>query len=138
MRLCEPEAQRGANGQPLQRSPDSKPPMVNIETKEWQVFLSRERDKKLGLDVDPRQREHLLVLSIEEGTVQEYNTKNPENAVQEGDHIVSVNGSSQDTEMVISADFIGSRKLHSCVLLRIKENGCPSWKIDRSDKRPWA
>ena len=81
---------------------------------------------------------HLLVLSIEEGTVQEYNTKNPENAVQEGDHIVSVNGSSQDTEMVISADFIGSRKLHSCVLLRIKENGCPSWKIDRSDKRPWA
>ena len=70
--------------------------------------------------------------------VQEYNTKNPENAVQEGDHIVSVNGSSQDTEMVISADFIGSRKLHSCVLLRIKENGCPSWKIDRSDKRPWA
>ena len=42
--------------------------------------------------------------------VQEYNTKNPENAVQEGDHIVSVNGSSQDTEMVISADFIGSRK----------------------------
>ena len=32
--------------------------------------------------------------------VQEYNTKNPENAVQEGDHIVSVNGSSQDTEMV--------------------------------------
>ena len=43
---------------------------------------------------------HLLVLSIEEGTVQEYNTKNPENAVQEGDHIVSVNGSSQDTEMV--------------------------------------
>lgn len=100
MRLCEPEAQRGANGQPLQRSPDGKPPVANIETKEWQVFLPRERDKKLGLDVDPRQRGHLLVLSIEEGTVQEYNTKNPENAVQEGDHIVSVNGSSQDTEMV--------------------------------------
>jgi hypothetical protein len=91
---------QGPNGQPRQRPSDAKPPFTNLDTKEWQVFLSRERDKRLGIDVDPRQRTHLLVLSIEEGTVDEYNAKNPENAVRPGDRIVAVNGSSQAPDMV--------------------------------------
>jgi len=57
----------------------------------FQIVLTRQRDDKLGLDVDPSLMDVLRIQSIRPGVMQEWNERNPENKFQVGDLIMQVN-----------------------------------------------
>mmetsp|Transcript_127309 Transcript_127309/g.249479 ORF Transcript_127309/g.249479 Transcript_127309/m.249479 type:complete len:130 (+) Transcript_127309:126-515(+) len=66
--------------------------------KEWTIKLEKKGGKKLGIDVDLSVGDSLVVESITDGLMQDWNKANPDKAVKEADQIVAVNGTRGKSE----------------------------------------
>jgi hypothetical protein len=70
----------------------------------WHVPLDRYRGSKLGISVAPvgdNQWLRVSNLTDPEGVVERWNGENPDQAVRVGDLIISVNGASGDTDVLV-------------------------------------
>mmetsp|Transcript_114945 Transcript_114945/g.297916 ORF Transcript_114945/g.297916 Transcript_114945/m.297916 type:complete len:143 (+) Transcript_114945:125-553(+) len=61
-------------------------------TREWKVTLKKTGGARLGVDVDLSDGVSLLVDSVNDGLMGDWNKANPDKAVKKDDRIISVNG----------------------------------------------
>lgn len=62
----------------------------------WEIYIDRRDGRSFGIDVEELAEGGLVVKSIEkQGAIHEWNVKNDLECIQEGDRIVSINGSKQ-------------------------------------------
>lgn len=62
----------------------------------WEIYIDRRDGRSFGIDVEELAEGGLVVKSIEkQGAIHDWNVKNDLECIQEGDRIVSINGSKQ-------------------------------------------
>jgi hypothetical protein len=90
--MCEKAA-----SEPVETEPEAKADEVDPEpTPEptpvvWTITLKKDKKKPLGLDISHIEGIKLKVKGVKDaGLVKEWNDANPDQAIQEGDHIIKV------------------------------------------------
>mmetsp|Transcript_34485 Transcript_34485/g.55066 ORF Transcript_34485/g.55066 Transcript_34485/m.55066 type:complete len:134 (+) Transcript_34485:60-461(+) len=69
----------------IENSPSLKPGYIRAN-------IVKSGDQKLGMIVNYKSGCHLLVTSIREGVVEDWNNNNPSSAVEAGDLLLAING----------------------------------------------
>jgi hypothetical protein len=82
-------------------SPPPEAPEPKPEPKTFSVSYQKAEYPKVGLDIQQMNKKTLLVKKLKEGPVTNYN-KDASDKVDENDHIVSVNGVSDDSQAMLS------------------------------------
>ncbi|CAK9032014.1 Pentatricopeptide repeat-containing protein, partial [Durusdinium trenchii] len=78
----------------------SAPVAAQVNPGEYKVILDKSTGARLGIDVDHKDGETLLIEVINEGLVQDWNLANKEK-VHVGDRIIEVNGIAKDVLQLV-------------------------------------
>lgn len=90
IRCLEPDALMAEESHTVRKSP------FHADGMYWEIYIDRRDGRSFGIDVEELAEGGLVVKSIEkQGAIHEWNVKNELESIQEGDRIVSINGSSK-------------------------------------------
>eukprot|EP00928_Gymnodinium_smaydae_P066588 TRINITY_DN49570_c0_g1_i1.p3 TRINITY_DN49570_c0_g1~~TRINITY_DN49570_c0_g1_i1.p3 ORF type:complete len:173 (-),score=60.03 TRINITY_DN49570_c0_g1_i1:198-716(-) len=96
------------------------PEAAKNDAKELEIVVEK-RDQELGLDVDFANERTLVVVKVKPGGLLDgWNKANPDKALMENDHIVSINGA------------VGTTK---AMLEKVQQGGTLTIKVDTSDRK---
>mmetsp|Transcript_85782 Transcript_85782/g.161526 ORF Transcript_85782/g.161526 Transcript_85782/m.161526 type:complete len:136 (+) Transcript_85782:82-489(+) len=70
---------------------------------EFKVHIKRQKGEKLGLEAAQIDDVQLLVETVRDGCLKEWNLQNPESAVQPGDELIEVNGQRGTASQLVQA-----------------------------------
>lgn len=94
--------QHGASGSTTSPESQAEPGWDGLDYKEFEIDVLKDEDQ-LGVDVLQHMTGSLLISRVRPGSVQSWNQRRPDMAVQAGDRIVEVNGQRGPSAQLVSA-----------------------------------